>query len=367
MLIKSLSTSSSTVNSFVKTIRNLTFNTGYRPWESETAFSEIDVKAFKAILFEHLAPFLTRLRNLETINWTHSVDEQPSLYLIAIAQSLSSLPKLRNVAVTIQCHDFTKSSLKNYKLPPLHTFKDLSSLLVFCSNDIPTEYCIREITTAIAASPKLTRLSLANPFEDCNTTVIETCTSLQTLFRDTTGPQLQQLELQYIPFPAAGLNQTLSHRLKSLTISTPTCSRHPDFAWAELFTTLKEIGVELSKLRVTGMEAAMDEMFSYLISYSGGLQTLGINNIIMECKSHEDSAGNRFWDQIVPHHKGSLKALYISSRYEGAWCYGPKPTMAIRQCLSLCKFNIAARRDDPVRHHPEDCLIEVKRRIISSR
>lgn len=128
-----------------------------------------------------------------------------------------------------------------------------------------------------------------------------------------------------------------------MTISTPPGSRHLKFAWAEFFTTLEEIGVELSQLSVTGMEAAMDEMFSYLISYVGELQTLEIRNIIIDCQDQEDKAGYRFWHEIVPHHQSSLKVLCIYTWYEGEWCYGPETAAALSQCLSLRNLSIAGR------------------------
>ena len=92
----------------------------------------------------------------------------------------------------------------------------------------------------------------------------------------------------------------------------------------------------------------MDEMFSYLISYAGGLHTLEIRDNMMDCQEQEDNAGYRFWDQIVPHRNGSLKALRIYPWYEGEWCYGPETAAAIRQCLSLHYFGIAVRSVDLV-------------------
>lgn len=210
------------------------------------------------------------------------------------------------MAITLDCYDCAFISLENQKLPPLHTFKNLTCLSVSCSEEIPRAYCDREITTAIAASPNLTRLSLKNCLQARYIT--EKYSSLQTLLGSATSPQLTQLELHKIPLPAAGQNQTLSYRLKSLTISTWYDSHCLGFACAELFTALEEIGVELSQLSVTIMEAGMDEMLSYLISYAEGLQILEIRHIKMDSENLEESAGRRFWDQIVPHHKNSLKA-----------------------------------------------------------
>ena len=81
--------------------------------------------------------------------------------------------------------------VENYKLPPLHNFRNISSLLVSCHSDIPIAYCTREIITAIAASPKFTRFSLRNlDGADHNIAVAKTCTSLQTFFGNATSLQL---------------------------------------------------------------------------------------------------------------------------------------------------------------------------------
>lgn len=207
--------------------------------------------------------------------------------LATIAQSLCCLAKLQNVAIKII--NFEWPAQEAYKLPPFHTFKNLSYLSVSYSDDIPKANYSRKIALAIAASPELTRLSLRNRVEPKEIPrITETRTSLQTLFGNATSPQLTHLELRHVPLSAAGLNQSLSHQLKSLTITTPTGSRHFKFAWAELFTALEEIGVELSQVSVTGMEAAMDEMLS------DGLQTLEIGNIMMDCQDQEDKAGYSF-------------------------------------------------------------------------
>lgn len=248
------------------------------------------------------------------------------------------------MAINIRTHDLHPSSPGNYKLPPLHTFKNLSSLSVSYDDHLPEAYCNREIAIVVAASPKLTRLSLINRvYAEDKLSLAEGCTSLQTLFGNVTSLKLAQLELRYLTLSAADLNQMHLHNLKYLTVSTPTGSRRFKFAWAEFFTTLEEIGVKLSQLSVTGMEAAMDEMFSYLISYVGELQTLEIRNIMIDCQGQEDKAGYRFWHEIVPHHQSSLKVLCIYPWFEGEWCYGPEAAAALSQCLLLRNLTIAGR------------------------
>ena len=66
MLIKSLSTSSSTVSSIFNTICNVTLHTTRKCWEDKDNIL-IDGKTPKAFLSDHLVPFLTRLPNLETV------------------------------------------------------------------------------------------------------------------------------------------------------------------------------------------------------------------------------------------------------------------------------------------------------------
>ncbi|MCJ1345860.1 hypothetical protein MMC31_004069 [Peltigera leucophlebia] len=344
-LIKFFSTPSSPACSFANIVRKVILYTRRDYLRNEDNVL-IDGKAFKAVISEDLATFLTSLQNLETVDWTHHVDQEPSPYFVPIAQSLSSLAKLRKLAINIQRGNDSAPIIK-YMLPPLHTFKNLSSLSVSCCDHIPTAYCNSEISTALAASPKLTRFSLRN-FDISGHTirVNETCTSPQPLFGNATSPQLIQLELGRVHIPAAGLNQMLSHRLKALTISTPTRARPLNFAWAELFTTLEDIGVKLSQLSVARLGSGVDEMLSYLISYAGGLHTLEIRDIMMDSQDQENNSGYRFWHQIVPHHKDSLRTLLIHPWYEGEWCYGPETAAAIRQCLSLQNLGLAVRSVD---------------------
>jgi len=160
-----------------------------------------------------------------------------------------------------------------------------------------------------------------------------TCASLQSLLGKS-RPELVQLKLERVPLPSEGLTQTLSCKLRELSLITPPGSRDLDFSWAELWLMLKEIHVELSTLSVHGSEEAMDDMFAYLVSYTG-LRKLEILGIQMDRQDLEDSAGRRLWHQIVPHHKDTLTELAVVPRYEGDWCYGPTAAETILQCSSL--------------------------------
>lgn len=204
----------------------------------------------------------------------------------------------------------------------------------------------------------------------------KTCASLQSLLKKS-RPELVQLKLERVPLPTTGLTQTLSCKLRELSVTTPTGSRGLDFSWAELWLTLKEIRVELSALSVHGSEKAMDDMFAYLVSYTG-LRKLVIDEIKMDRADLEDSVGRRLWHQIVPLHKDSLTELAVVPCYEGVWCYGPIAAEVIPQCsslrsltLSVCSVDSSwakaklsqARENDKVEFHglkepsgaPENC------------
>jgi hypothetical protein len=79
---------------------------------------------------------------------------------------------------------------------------------------------------------------------------------------------LVQLELGHMPLPSAGISEILSHKLQQLSVSTSIGARHIEFDWKRLWSALQKMGLELPFLKVSGTENAMDEMFTYLLSYS---------------------------------------------------------------------------------------------------
>ncbi|OXV12187.1 hypothetical protein Egran_00052, partial [Elaphomyces granulatus] len=384
LFLKSISTSSSIIAPAVKTLRIDSLKIfqkdqvtdPVREIISQTHEGEIglDKEAVQAIVLDHLMLCLTKLQNLETVNWTYQPERDSSSCLFPITCRLSSLPKLKNVIISVDSSctiDFGK-----HQLPPLRCFENLVSLTLSYSGDIPRAYCDREIAPVIAASPELTRFSLNNFCYSMYGRETKTCASLQSLLGKS-RPELVQLKLARVPLPTAGLTQTLSCKLQELSVTTPTGSRDLDFSWAELWLTLKEIRVELSTLSVHGSEKAMDDMFAYLVSYTG-LRKFVILGIRMDRQDLEDSVGRRLWHQIVPHHKDSLTELAVIPCYEGVWCYGPIAAETIPQCLSLRSLTLSvcsvdsswadaklsqARENDKVEFHsleepygaPENC------------
>jgi hypothetical protein len=276
-------------------------------------------------------------------SWRHSPERDSPLPLTPIAYSLSTLPRLKNVDISIEGRNVDLRNLTN-QLPPLRGFKNLSSISLSSYGDIPLAYCEQEITPAVEASPGLVRFGIFNFCTPKWYHTVKNCASLQS-FLEKARPELVQLELKQVPLRTTGLQQTLSRKLQHLSVLTKPGSRGVDFAWAELWSVLKEARVELLTLTASGSENTVDEMYAYLLSYTG-LQKLRILDIQMDRQDLEESAGHRLWLQIVPHHKDSLTELAVVPYYEGIWCYGPTAAAAILQCSSLRNLTLSVCRVD---------------------
>ncbi|GIJ90964.1 hypothetical protein Asppvi_009929 [Aspergillus pseudoviridinutans] len=262
--------------------------------------------------------------------WTYDLDLDSSTTLEPVAKALSSLSSLQALTVSIKGEPHR---VGEQPLPPLNGFKDLLRFAVTCSGDIPRPYCEREIRPLIEASPALIEFSVQNFARPANKCLVQECVSLQRFFHPA-KPDLQTLELVRVPLPSPGLKATLSSTLRQLSVSTPPASRGVDFAWKALWSSLQETRTELSALKVSGSERAMDDMFQYLLSYNG-LQKLEIMHLQMDHHHEEDKLAETFWDKIVPHVRATLATLTITTRYEGDLCYGPSAAAALLQCLLL--------------------------------
>ena len=198
--------------------------------------------------------------------------------------------------------------VQNPTVPPLRDFKNLSSLSVSCSDNFPRAYSLRdEVAAAINASPSLANLRISTWSWDCGGGF----TPLQA-FLETSRPELVRLELGNVPLPGEGIREILSDKLQHLSVSTPLGDHCVDFNWRKLWGALQEAWIALSILKVSGMENAMDEMSSYLLSYSG-LERLEITHLQLDGQEEEDRASLVFWHEIIPHHRDSLTAPGILS------------------------------------------------------
>ena len=134
--------------------------------------------------------------------------------------------------------------------------------------------------------------------------------------------ELAELELEYVPLANMGIREILSPKLQPLSISTLPGSRRIEFDWRALWYALRASGIELLTLKAWGPENAMDEMFDYLLSYTG-LQRLDISDLQMNRLEAEDQAAQKFWRHIVSHaFHDHITSLCIYSRFESGFCYG---------------------------------------------
>ena len=199
--------------------------------------------------------------------------------------------------------------------------------------------CLQNITAAINASPSLVSLSIRNSIWKPESRARAKESIPLQFFLQASRPELVQLELMNVPLPSAGIREILSHRLQKLSVSVT--SDLVVFDWRRLWSALQETWITLYILKVSGMESAIDDMFSYLLSYSG-LQELNITRSRMDSQEEENRTSLIFWDEIIPHHRDFLTKLFVRSNFENEWCYGPRAAAALGQCSSLRGLTISA-------------------------
>lgn len=220
------------------------------------------------------------------------------------------------------------------QLPPLRNFRNLSTLYLFSCHPILPSYSSTEVAPAIEASPQLENLAISNYLDSTQLQFIdEPCKLFQIPFGSSL-PRLRELRLMNAPLHASVPLGSVIKKLRCINISTNRISPKVDIAWAALWTALEHERVKLTEVKVGGTERAMDEMLSYLLSYTG-LEILEIQGVSMVDLSSEDDAGDRFWLEVVPKHHESLVSLCIEYAHEGAWCYGPHASRALSKCSRL--------------------------------
>jgi len=143
------------------------------------------------------------------------------------------------------------------------------------------------------------------------------------MFSPEVEARVAQLKLVYVPLPNAGIRDILSHKLQQLSVSTRPGARDIEFDWDNYGVPSERLDkvIHAQSFRT---ENAIDEMFTYLLSYTG-LQKLAIRDLEMDTQEMEDKAGQRFWRKVIPHHRNSLTTLSIESRFESEWCYDLTP------------------------------------------
>lgn len=264
--------------------------------------------------------------------WVISMDWDPESHLVGLIKSLILLPKLKHLDIGIEWVGRTGLKL----LPPLHRFQDLYSLRIHCKCSMPPEFWLNELGRAAQRSPGLSR------FETEVRDPRRTMQPLQAILGNASRPKLTHLHLStHDPTPHGGpLDPCLIANLRCLDLTgSPTNTTTQGHS---IWAALRNARTCLSSLSVICVEEATGNMFDYLRSYSG-LSKLKIARNF----SPDDSAGQVFWNEVVPNHKDSLVELDVSSSYDGPFCYGPLAASAIRKCTSLRKLALSLGKVDP--------------------
>jgi hypothetical protein len=312
--LQSLADPSSTIAPYVTTLYIASQRAGVYMYTSKTdASAKLVVRT--VLSDQHLTLSISKLRNLKTVCWGLDLNSDPSDYLISTAGTLSSLPSLKTLMVNIVS---SPNRVQNSTLPPFRDFKNLCTLSVAYSADIPRA-CLQNITAAINASPSLANLSISNSIW----TSASRANSIPLhFFLQTSKPELLQLELMDVPLPSAGIREILSHRLQKLSVSI---GHDVEFDWRRLWSALQETWITLYILKVSGMESAIDDMLRR-----------------MDTSQEETNRTSLiFWDEIIPHHRDFLTKLSVISNFENEWCYGPRAAAALWQCSSLRNLTIS--------------------------
>ncbi|KAI1111889.1 hypothetical protein F5Y14DRAFT_453613 [Nemania sp. NC0429] len=339
-LVKHLATTCSPINSAVRTLRiKSLYSPRYRELSGGGRALRDDEPGpnehlVQATLSEHLARFLLKLQNLETVFWNYDAKRDPECYLAPVAQSLSSPLKLRSLYVAIE---LANSGHPEPQLPPLQGFKHLLEFSISSDCTLPAPYWENEVGPVVRASQELASFSLVlkNGHKAAPP-------PLHAIMGEVPRPNLERLALEHVALPSPGLYPFCTKNLKELTLLTSPGPRGPAVAWPSVWTALRNVGAELLSLSISVFEEGVDDMFNYLLSYSA-LRKLEITQVQMDAQSAEDAAGDVFWNTIVPQHKNTLVDLVVLPVYEGSWCYGQAASSAIRQCTSLKRLDLRLR------------------------
>ncbi|KAJ5736890.1 uncharacterized protein N7483_002015 [Penicillium malachiteum] len=313
-----------------------------------TALSQINPRVFSTVqlnydLIEALANNLcTFTSSVKKICWKYDLDEAGTPQLFQYWSQLSHLPALKQLEIEVIGD---QDELSFTEFPPLRMFHDLESLSVTFPGDLLTAYSEREIAVAISRSSNLRNLQILNLTDTPFFSDVKQCISLSA-FLSSPVTALEKLQIHHVPFPRRGLRQVISSSLRELSVLTRNGGRGIKSNWGALWSTLGVSGARLSSLKVSGSEAAMDELFAYLTSYTG-LRLLEISDIVMDGQEMEDCAGEKFWGEVVPHHYATLATLSVTPKYGGSWCYGPAAAASLRKCFSLRYLTISLGEINP--------------------
>ncbi|EEB99407.1 hypothetical protein MPER_00923, partial [Moniliophthora perniciosa FA553] len=121
---------------------------------------------------------------------------------------------------------------------------------------------------------------------------------------------------------------------------------------APLWIALRTQQIHLRQLMVDKWPC--QELVDYLESFSG-LETLSVSTCSGPSTDYSDSLARRFWENVIPMHKDTLKYLTVRSEYTGSWGIGEEHFQTLRSCKSLVSLTVnfnytlqAEEKDDMV-------------------
>jgi hypothetical protein len=275
--------------------------------------------------------------------WNHHYQKDHPLALPYVAESIGSLPKLKDLVLRIMppaTHGPWESPdaagwCRSTDIPVEH-FKNLESLNLEWHNGVIPSHIEEDIKNLFNNSPNLRRFTMKG-FETRNRRRRQ---------RIGFPSGNRQLEVLVIHLSDSNWFTSTFRGLIMPTLVVLSILDSPEFDpsetnrmyWPPILGLCIDYRVQLKSLSLRGIEIWTDTLFPYLLSYTG-LEKLDLMIVGHEEEPDAD-AGNIFWNQIVPHHIATLQELKVHSQDAGSWCYGPFAADAIEKCLQLTHLHV---------------------------
>ncbi|KAJ8085049.1 hypothetical protein AAF712_003388 [Marasmius tenuissimus] len=296
--------------------------------ELDVSIQDLDEKAYKRFR-EILGDGLRVLKGLRSIRWKVSGDD-PEWVPNTICEALATLPLLSSLSI--------KASWMQDDLPPLplHLFThgSLEVLSIFYPYKDPSLY-IQPLQALITNNPNLTHLDLQ-------------------FHPQFTLPVTPFSDLFTVPF-------SKSLRLESLTLvgwtldfTTDVLPHIRGLRTLELLDRQQDIGTSYwdvlrsseTHLRSVTVSNPTSEFVDYISSFSG-LEILLLQDAGMIVEQGEsDELARKFYGEVLPRHRATLKEVSISSLGPELWTFGAWNASAFDGCTELVSLGVNVGEDD---------------------
>ncbi|KAJ3802361.1 hypothetical protein GGU11DRAFT_39579 [Lentinula aff. detonsa] len=286
-----------------------------------------------------LEPALQSLCSLQSIRWQWLGWKESEWTLDAVVNSLS----------TIECieeYTFHYEPPGHSRLPPHPPFPDFCRLQTLSVSGIFfNSFLITTINRVIIPSTSLTSLELSRERSyqrslHLNVDIPSTISSVSLLgfmfdFSQIIHSNLTSLELGDVFSPST---QTLDTKLDAL------------------WDVLSSREIHLRSLILSRATNDFTKSFlNYLHSYSG-LEVLSFRGPWAFDDVEYDAAADRFHNDVLPMHAGSLVKLEVRVVFESRWCFGEHNIETFRRCRRLrnlwIKVNHRGLEEDPTPYDP---------------